>query len=734
MRELSEYFTGEKALTRVARDENLMKWFEALAREVEALDDAEAHATMMGRKIATLVSALEEVEQFEQVDTNMQIKAFLADTRDFLHQMVRVVNIQHTILNTMETISDLSYAWELMNDYIIVLHQRVLREPATAVLLRSTFLKLASILDVPLIRISQCDSPDQVSVAEYYSGELVAFVRRVLDIIPVSVFRVLDQIVEIQTHRLTPLPVKFEVQNLKEYAQLDERYDLARLTHQISVFTDGVLAMEKTLLGVIQVDPRQILQDGLRRELVRQVSRALHETLAFRTPGSASELEGVSEALAARMHGFRRSVEYVQDYCDIAGLKMWQEELGRVINYNTEHECNRYLRKKVYDGQSKFQSKVVPIPRFAGPPPGHAPDAGDGAYNFVGRLLSALLAATDPTRTIYAPESCGWYTADGVEQCGIKTFSLLNRAVSVIGLAGLDRLLAFKVVHELNGFLREYRASVVQRGYLPLLEQLRDGLFPEWSLPKRANRLYGESARKLEGVMPPLLARLRAIGQAQLLRRQIALTLRFHCRLDANLLHQALAAFDTAVLNDIHEHYRAPDEHPCPKESNPLLYELTRLLDASGFNDPSAQIYIVTEPLEGLPVVLLLFIIRYVGRLQYDPHFGTLCRRKPSTGGASGQEYALDGTPLAVGLACLLRQFHPSYLRQLLAYLGQFVRATIHTHFQTSDGKAAEVPAEVSTAVLLVDALCKAAGVPRAAATRFIPAYIYDAINLPGAS
>ena len=177
----------------------------------------------------------------------------------------------------METISDLSYAWELMNDYIIVLHQRVLREPATAVLLRSTFLKLASILDVPLIRISQCDSPDQVSVAEYYSSELVAFVRRVLDIIPVSVFRVLDQIVEIQTHRLTPLPVKFEVQNLKEYAQLDERYDLARLTHQISVFTDGVLAMEKTLLGVIQVDPRQILQDGLRRELVRQVSRALHE-------------------------------------------------------------------------------------------------------------------------------------------------------------------------------------------------------------------------------------------------------------------------------------------------------------------------------------------------------------------------------------------------------------------------------------------------------------------------
>ena len=43
----------------------------------------------------------------------------------------------------------------------------------------------------------------------------------------------------------------------------------------------------------------------------------------------------------------------VQDYIDIAGLKMWQEELARVINYNVERECNRYLRRKVKDDESK---------------------------------------------------------------------------------------------------------------------------------------------------------------------------------------------------------------------------------------------------------------------------------------------------------------------------------------------------------------------------------------------
>lgn len=52
---------------------------------------------------------------------------------------------------------------------------------------------------------------------------------------------------------------------------MDERYELAKLTHQVSVFTEGILAMEKTLLGIIQVDPRAILEDGLRKELVRQI-------------------------------------------------------------------------------------------------------------------------------------------------------------------------------------------------------------------------------------------------------------------------------------------------------------------------------------------------------------------------------------------------------------------------------------------------------------------------------
>lgn len=59
------------------------------------------------------------------------------------------------------------------------------------------------------------------------------------------------------------------------------------------------------------------------------------------------ELEPKLVALSERMSGFRRSFEYIQDYVNIYGLKIWQEEVSRIINYNVEQECNSFLRTQV---------------------------------------------------------------------------------------------------------------------------------------------------------------------------------------------------------------------------------------------------------------------------------------------------------------------------------------------------------------------------------------------------
>lgn len=54
-------------------------------------------STAAGRKIQQLIQAMEEVEQFHQIETDLQVQQFLKDTREYLHQMIRIVNIKEEV-------------------------------------------------------------------------------------------------------------------------------------------------------------------------------------------------------------------------------------------------------------------------------------------------------------------------------------------------------------------------------------------------------------------------------------------------------------------------------------------------------------------------------------------------------------------------------------------------------------------------------------------------------------
>ena len=239
--------------------------------------------------------------------------------------------------------------------------------------------------------------------------------------------------------------------------------------------------MEKTLLGVIQIEPRQILEEGLRRELVRQVSNAMHADLTFRDMSKVEINKNMSK-LASTLDGLKRSIEYLQDYIGIAGLKIFQQEFARIINYNTEQEANRFLKRKTFDSASRYQSKAIPIPRVLSMG-GSVDNDAAGAVNFMGRVMSSLLYLTDSTRTVYAPECSAWFlhsapdqkVVSTVEACGIRTFALLEQSIGVIGLRGLDRLLAFRTVHTFNAFLKFYNKEVYP--FRTLLDQVHR---PNW--------------------------------------------------------------------------------------------------------------------------------------------------------------------------------------------------------------------------------------------------------------
>lgn len=55
--------------------------------------------------------------------------------------------------------------------------------------------------------------------------------------------------------------------------------------------------METTLVGVVQVDPRRLLEDGVRRELVSLVAQILHDGLTFSTKIKVCIVHGLLKCL-----------------------------------------------------------------------------------------------------------------------------------------------------------------------------------------------------------------------------------------------------------------------------------------------------------------------------------------------------------------------------------------------------------------------------------------------------
>ncbi len=176
---------------------------------------------------------------YHEIDKNLQVKQFINDTANYLIQMISTCNIKEDVLMQMEIISDISYALALIDDFTAQMQQLIKNRPSLVIKLRATFLKLASALDLPLVRIIQANSSDLLSVTQYYSNELVSYVRKVLQIIPESMFTILARIINIQTNELKEVPTRLDKDKLKEYAQLDRRYAISSSTYSISLYTEG---------------------------------------------------------------------------------------------------------------------------------------------------------------------------------------------------------------------------------------------------------------------------------------------------------------------------------------------------------------------------------------------------------------------------------------------------------------------------------------------------------------
>lgn len=91
--------------------------------------------------------------------------------------------------------------------------------------------------------------------------------------------------------------------------------------------------MRSTLVGVIRVDPAELLEEGLLKELDKHISKKFTELLEPQQKKPLTMLHNLLprlQKLAESMDGYKRSLEYIQDYINIHGLRIWQKQVRKL--------------------------------------------------------------------------------------------------------------------------------------------------------------------------------------------------------------------------------------------------------------------------------------------------------------------------------------------------------------------------------------------------------------------
>lgn len=490
-------FSGEKMIIGVESNEDLRKWFAEFSKEISDLNMENPKES--ARKMLLLVQALEKIQEFHSIESHVQVCVYLTDMRSYLRKMMDIMQVKESMLFKLQVIGDLSYAWLLIDQYKGTMQDQIGKSPTILIKLRTIFLKLASALEIPLMRINEEKSEDLISVSHYFSNELVSFVRHVIQIIPHSIFRVLMEIVHIRTNVLKPIPNRVEKAEFKDYAQLDDRYKIAQLTYKLSALTEGILMMKKTLVGVIELDPKLLLEEGIREEFKQTLQRTLSAQLEFNPKSKVVvDIDTQLNALGKTIKGYNQAFQYVQEYLNIYALRFFHEEMLNTIQHCVDIECD-YLMK--------LRSKEIT------------------SNCFVGRLAKEILRLTDPKANIYVDYLKKWFDAKSTkETVDSRLFSQIGHSIAPVALKGLDKIYSTILGIELERLSAGLEKGILgDKQWLPMLEELKSAKSTFYQDPAKFNSNFSVKAKK---VIPEIEDAVSHIGHLQLLRSHIVYQLR----------------------------------------------------------------------------------------------------------------------------------------------------------------------------------------------------------------
>lgn len=144
-----------------------------------------------------------------------------------------------------------------------------------------------------------------------------------------------------------------------------------------------------------------------------------------------------------------------QDYMQVHGLAIWQEELCKLTALVLERELKlRSSRTRFQDSritQGNFNFSTAEEEDTAYLIEALDQSVSEGGQTFLGALYDEVFVLTNPFETLYSFSLCGFFhNTSGGEQVGLNTFELITTAIGVCGAHALDRICQLEIYNQIR--------------------------------------------------------------------------------------------------------------------------------------------------------------------------------------------------------------------------------------------------------------------------------------------
>ncbi|KAK6731843.1 hypothetical protein RB195_007976 [Necator americanus] len=546
--EMAQLFSQDFGSLNKENKTKLHDWFMLMKKTLEDLD---LNSKRNAELVCQVKRRIAQVGEMLDLGGNLSVAQHLQKLQPQLDILSALYNVREEEERRVRRCADPSYLWPILDDWIPRIQNRIL-ESSDVHAVRALFFKLS--LSITTLCEQFQGEERKTLIGRAYSFHLERRLRSILQTIPHRLFSILKTTISPSLQRHWEPTLDKSV--AREMADFEENFSLADATHTISNLSLGVSRMTLKKVGLVSINPKELLEEGIRRELALELPSLL---TTLEKPFS---LEDVLNNLSRNLQSFHRAFIYMCGHVDVNGHDMWREEINLIVR----QMANDLKKKKIFSS--------LPSPKGGTP------------TSALSHVFNLLLKHSDPYLNRYQENSMTWRDVKTKKDvlCS-RTVDLIESWIPSSAINSLRLVFNHNMGILIDDSLKQIGSTLTTIGAF----SFNDAFIH--------SSQYEQLLRHLQGnqMLVPLIAK---IGQHLLLLSLLCQSKRQHCQLNAAPLFSSLTACDRYLIAH-------PDS--VPADVGPIV----NLLRDCGLCTPTLTLYktsVIASPNAALCLVLVLYI------------------------------------------------------------------------------------------------------------------------------